>query len=219
VRKAITTGVAPSAAGRGANRRHGVIIGPMPRQDAPTFEPADRDAWRAWLEVNHAQPSGHWLILRRPSRSGPGLDYESAVLEALCYGWIDSTAGRVDDSRWRVWFAPRKARGVWSASNKARIETLVADGRMRPAGLAAIERAKANGSWSILDTVERLEVPDDLQRAFDATPPAAAEFAAFAPSVRKGQLYWIAQARRPETRAARIAEVAAAAARGKPARS
>jgi uncharacterized protein YdeI (YjbR/CyaY-like superfamily) len=197
----------------------GGMIGPMPRQDAPRLEPADRVAWRAWLEAHHARESGHWLILRRPSRDGSGLDYESALLEALCYGWIDSTAGKVDDGRWRVWFAPRKARSVWSAANKARIERLVADGLMQPAGLAAIERARANGSWSTLDTVERLEVPDDLQRALDGSPPAAVEFAAFAPSARKALLYWVALARRPETRSARIAEVAAAAARGERARA
>jgi uncharacterized protein YdeI (YjbR/CyaY-like superfamily) len=102
---------------------------------------------------------------------------------------------------------------VWAATNKARVVRLIAEGRMAPAGLAAIERAKANGSWTILDSAERLEVPEDLAVAMDAHPPAAARFAAFPPSARKQVLSWIATAVRPATRAARIARVAEAAAR------
>ena len=102
---------------------------------------------------------------------GPvGLDYEAAIEEALCFGWVDSTGGRVDDDRGKLYFAPRKPRSVWAATNKARVERLIAAGRMAPAGLAAIERAKANGSWEILDSVERLEVPEDLAAALERPP-------------------------------------------------
>jgi uncharacterized protein YdeI (YjbR/CyaY-like superfamily) len=181
--------------------------------DAPHVHADDRATWRAWLEANHATASGAWLVTWR-SRSGrQGLDYEAAIEEALCVGWVDSTGGRVDDERGKLYFAPRKPRSVWAATNKARVERLIAEGRMMPAGLAAIERAKANGSWEILDSVERLEVPDDLAIALAADAQAAANFAAFPPSARKMMLGWVAQARRPETRAARVETIAVAAAR------
>ena len=181
--------------------------------DAPQVHADDRATWRAWLEANHATVRGAWLVTWRPRSGRAGLDYEAAIEEALCFGWVDSTGGRVDDERGKLYFAPRKPRSVWAASNKARVERLIAEGRMAPAGLAAIERAKANGSWEILDAAERLEVPDDLAAALAARPPAAAKFAAFPPSARKMLLGWVAVARRPETRAARIAKVAEAAAR------
>jgi uncharacterized protein YdeI (YjbR/CyaY-like superfamily) len=181
--------------------------------DAPHVHADDRATWRAWLEANHATASGAWLVTWR-SRSGrQGLDYEAAIEEALSVGWVDSTGGRVDDERGKLYFAPRKPRSVWAATNKARVERLIAEGRMMPAGLAAIERAKANGSWEILDSVERLEVPDDLAIALAADAQAAANFAAFPPSARKMMLGWVAQARRPETRAARVETIAVAAAR------
>jgi len=186
--------------------------------DAPYVETDDRGTWRAWLETNHATAGGAWLVTWR-SRSGRvGLDYEAAIEEALCFGWVDSTAGRVDDERGKLYFAPRKPRSAWAATNKARVERLIRDGRMAPAGLAAIERAKANGAWEVYDTVERLEVPADLAAALDARPYASANFAAFPPSARKMQLGWVALAQRPETRATRVATVAEAAARNERAR-
>lgn len=181
--------------------------------DAPLVQPADRAAWRAWLEANHAAVPGVWLVMWRPRSGRVGLDYEAAIEEALCFGWVDSTAGRVDDDRGKLYFAPRKPRSVWAASNKARVERLIAAGRMAPAGLAAIERAKANGWWSVLDGPERLEVPADLAAELAAHPPAAANFAAFPPSARKQLLGYVAVAQRPETRANRIRRVAEAAAR------
>lgn len=181
--------------------------------DAPLVEVADREAWRAWLEANHATIGSAWLVMWRPKSGRVGLDYEAAVEEALCFGWVDGTAGRVDDDRGRLYFAARKPRSGWAATNKARIERLIAEGRMAPAGLAAIERAMANGSWEVLDSSERLEIPDDLATALAAQPPAAVNFGAFPPSARKMLLAWIATAQRPETRAGRVAKVATAAAR------
>ena len=186
--------------------------------DAPHVHADDRATWRTWLEANHATEGGAWLVTWRQRSGRVGLDYEVAVEEALCFGWVDSTGGRVDDERGKLYFAPRKARSAWAATNKARVERLIADGRMAPAGLAAIERAKANGSWQVLDGPERLEVPGDLSTALDARPPAAANFAAFPPSARKMLLAWIAVAQRPETRAARIAATAESAARNERAR-
>ena len=169
----------------------------------------DRAAWRDWLEANHATSPGVWMVTSRARRGAKaGLEYEAAVEEALCFGWVDSTAGVVDELRGKIYFAPRKAKSMWAATNKARVERLIRDGLMRPAGLAVIEQAKANGYWEILDSVDRLEVPEDLEAALAAAPPAPANFAAWPPSVRKQQLAQIALAVRPETRAARVARIA-----------
>ncbi|MBI3751966.1 MAG: YdeI/OmpD-associated family protein [Chloroflexi bacterium] len=186
--------------------------------DAPIVEADDRATWRAWLQANHATARGVWLVTWRARAGRPFLDYEAAIEEALCVGWVDSTGGRFDDDRGKLYFAPRKPRSVWAATNKARVERLIRDGRMGPAGLAAIERAKRDGSWEILDTVERLEVPADLVAALEARQPAATNFGAFPPAARKMLLGWVATAVRPETRAARIVAVAEAAARNERAR-
>lgn len=181
--------------------------------DAPLVHADDRATWRAWLAANHATTRGAWLVTWRPRSGRVSLDYEAAVEEALCFGWIDGTSGRLDDERGKLYFAPRKPRSVWAASNRARVERLLTAGRMTAAGLAAVERAKADGSWSVLDGPERLEVPTDLAAALAARPPATANFAAFPPSARKQLLGWVAVARRPKTRAARIERIADSAAR------
>ena len=181
-------------------------------------EVSDRAAWRGWLAERHEQRDAIWLVFHKKTSDGTSPSYEEAVEEALCFGWVDSTAGVVDDEHGKLYFAPRKPRSAWAATNKARVDRLIRDGQMRPAGLAAIDRAKANGSWTILDTVERLEVPDDLAVALDRRPAAASNFAAFPPSARKAMLSWVAFARRPETRADRVAKIAEAAARNERAR-
>ena len=181
--------------------------------DAQEVFAEDRATWRAWLEANHATSSGIWLVTWRSRARRQGLPYEVAVEEALCFGWVDGTAGTIDEKRGKQYFAPRKPTSGWAATNKARVERLIAEGRMAPAGLAAIERAKANGSWELLDSVERLEVPPDLAAALGGRPPAADNFAAFPPSVRKQLLTSLVMARRPETRAERIRRIAVAAAR------
>ena len=179
--------------------------------DAPQVHAETRAAWRAWLEANHASESGAWLVSWRTGE-GPRVEYEAAVEEALCFGWIDGQAARIDEHRSRQYYAPRKPQSGWAATNKARVERLIATGLMRPAGLAAIERAKANGSWTLLDDVEQGIVPDDLAAALAAHPPAATNFEAFPKSAKRGLLAWIAMARRPETRAARIEQIAERAA-------
>jgi uncharacterized protein YdeI (YjbR/CyaY-like superfamily) len=179
--------------------------------DAPLVAADDRASWRSWLEANHATARGAWLVTWRRGQ-GPVLEYEDAVEEALCFGWVDSTAGPVDDRRRKQYFAPRKQGSGWAATNKARVERLHAAGMMAPAGIGAVERAKADGSWTSLDAIEQGLVPDDLAAALQAQPPAAANFEAFPKSVRRMLLVWVSAARRPETRAARIAEVAAQAA-------
>ena len=180
--------------------------------EAPMVAADDRATWRSWLEVNHATARGAWLVTWRRGH-GPVLAYEEAVEEALCFGWVDSTAGRVDDRRSKLYFAPRKPGSGWAATNKARVERLLAASLMAPAGIAAVERAKADGSWTSLDAIELGIIPDDLVAALAAHPPAAVHFEAFPKSVRRAILVWIATARRPETRAARVRETAERAAR------
>lgn len=183
----------------------------MSMADAPEVHAETRSAWRAWLEANHAAVPGVWLVSWRRGH-GPRVEYEEAVEEALCFGWIDSQGGNLDERRSRQYFAPRKAGSGWAATNKARVEKLIASGLMAPAGLAAIERAKANGSWTLLDAVEAGVIPDDLGAALDAAPPARANFEAFPKSAKRAMLEWTAQAKRPETRAARIRQIAERAA-------
>lgn len=178
--------------------------------DAPAVQVEDRAAWRAWLEANHASATGAWLVSWRKGH-GARVEYEEAVEEALCFGWIDGQTGNIDERRSRQYFAPRKPQSGWAATNKARVERLVAEGRMTPAGLAAIQRAKDNGSWTLLDDVEAGVIPDDLAASLAARPPAAANFDAFPKSARHALLAWAAMAKRPETRARRIAEIAARA--------
>ena len=168
----------------------------------------DRAAWRRWLAKQHGRSPGIWLVFDKKSSRPDRLAYVDAVEEALCYGWIDSTVRTLDDARYVQLMAPRKPKSTWAATNKARVERLIAQGLMAEPGLASIERAKANGSWTSLDAVEAMVVPADLTKALRALPGAAKNFAAFSPSARKAYLHWISQAVRAETRAHRVAHVA-----------
>ena len=174
--------------------------------DEPDVAPRTRAQWRRWLTTHHATSGPVRVILRKKRSDVPGITYEEALEEALCFGWIDSRMDGLDEDRIRQRFSPRKPGGSWSASNKARVERLIAEGRMTEAGAAAIARAKRDGSWTVLDAVEALEVPEDLAAALAADPAAAAGFDASSPSARKQALYRIASAKRPETRARRIEE-------------
>ena len=140
--------------------------------------------------------------------------YEEAVEEALCFGWIDSTAKRLDEARTLQLFAPRKPRSTWSASNKERVARLEREGLLAPAGNAAIEVAKENGSWSALDAVERLEEPLDLAGALDTDAAARENWNGFSRSSRKAILWWVVSAKRPETRTKRVDQTVRMAAKG-----
>jgi uncharacterized protein YdeI (YjbR/CyaY-like superfamily) len=182
--------------------------------DLPLVEPRDRAEWRAWLERNADTTASVWLAIGKKGGTVTSLTYEQAVEEALCFGWIDSTVRKLDEARYKQLFSRRKPRSTWSRSNKERVARLEAEGMMAPAGLAAVELATENGSWSTLDEIEDLIVPDDLARALAASPPALANFESFSPSARKMFLYWIANVKRPEKRAERIAETVRRAAAG-----
>lgn len=142
------------------------------------------------------------LVIRKMGSRMPGVSYEEAVEEALCFGWIDGKLNRLDAEHYKLWFAPRKPRSVWSAINKRRIEELIRTGRMTE----AIDVAKRSGSWNALDETDSLVVPPDLAKALKARPAAKRHFEAFPASSRKLILYWIRSAKRPETRAKRVAE-------------
>jgi uncharacterized protein YdeI (YjbR/CyaY-like superfamily) len=179
------------------------------------IEPLTQADWAEWLAENHATSRGTWVAVHKKAQAAGRLDYEQMVEEALRFGWIDSTVRKLDEERFAQLMTPRRANSGWAPSNKARVERLIAQGRMAPAGLAAVESAKANGSWSTLDSVEALEVPDDLALAL-AQADACAQFELLAPSQRKMALYWISEAKRPATRATRIEKTVAAALLGKP---
>lgn len=178
--------------------------------ETPTnaVHPLTRAEWRAWLEQNYTRREGIWLISYKKATGKPRVEYDEAVEEALCFGWIDSKANKLDEERAMLWFAPRKAGTGWSKLNKERVAKLLAADLITPAGLAKIESAKQDGSWHALDSVEALEVPPDLATALAENPPAADYFAAFPRSVKRGILEWINNAKRPETRAKRVSETA-----------
>lgn len=178
-----------------------------------SVQPADRAEWRAWLEENHTRPEGVWLVSYKLAAGKPRLEYEDAVEEALCFGWVDSKGNKLDDERTMLWMAPRKPGSDWSRPNKERVEKLIRSGQMAPAGLAKVEAARQDGSWNALDAVEALEIPPDLAAALDANQPARQNFEAFPRSVKRGILEWISSAKRPETRAKRVEETATLAAK------
>lgn len=178
-----------------------------------SVEVKSRAAWRRWLARHHGRTEGVWLVTWRKHVPKHYVPYEAQVEEALCYGWVDSKGRALDADRTMLWFAARKARSGWSKPNKQRVRRLMAEGLMTQAGMAKIEAAKADGSWTALDAVEKLTVPPDLAAALKAHPPAAEHFAAFPRSARRGILEWISSAKKPDTRKKRIAETARLAAR------
>jgi uncharacterized protein YdeI (YjbR/CyaY-like superfamily) len=188
------------------------------RFDFPVYHPEDRRAWRSWLEHNHTSTRGVWLCSWRSGTGRPRCPYTDVVEEAICFGWIDSTAAPLDDDRSLQLVTPRRARSPWSRLNRRRAADMQARGLMTDAGRAAIDAAKANGWWTISDQVEDLEEPADLATALDQRRHARANWDRFPPSARKQMLWWIVSAARPATRANRIEVVAAGAANGRRAR-
>ena len=157
--------------------------------------------------MNHDKESEIWLVFYKVKVKKESIKYEEAVEEALCFGWIDSTVNRIDDEKHMQRYTPRKVNGNWSASNKARVEKLINEGLMTKFGLKAIESAKENGSWNRLDSIEsRLEVPKVLADAFENNSKAKKVFGKLAPSRKKQFLWWIASAKRDETKKKRVKE-------------
>jgi uncharacterized protein YdeI (YjbR/CyaY-like superfamily) len=172
----------------------------------------DRAAWRVWLEKHHAGARGVWLV--RPRReAGATLDYDALVEEALCFGWVDGRVQPIDDVEMMQLLTPRKRGSAWARSNKDRVARLEASGRMAEAGRRVVEAAQADGSWSRYDSAEALEMPPDLTTALAADGSAATHFAGFSDAAKRAILRWLIDAKRPETRAKRIAETVRLAAK------
>jgi uncharacterized protein YdeI (YjbR/CyaY-like superfamily) len=165
------------------------------------------------LRKHHAAAPGVWLRFAKKASGLPTVSYNDAVEEALCFGWIDGLMRPVDDTFFMQSFTPRKAKSMWAQSNKTRVARLTDQGLMTPAGLAAIEAAKACGSWDTLTAAESLTVPPELRRAINANARARKHWPAFTESQRKQFLYYLTTAKRAETRARRIAEIVSRAAR------
>jgi uncharacterized protein YdeI (YjbR/CyaY-like superfamily) len=180
--------------------------------DVERIEVTSRGGWRDWLAANHVRPEGVWVVTHKKRPGAAHVPYGEIVDEALCFGWIDSLPRKLDEERTMLFVSPRRSGSAWSKVNKDKVARLTADGRMAQPGLARIEAAKADGSWAALDDVETLVPPADLATALAVNHRAAECFSAFPPSSRRGILEWIAAARRPETRAARIAETVSRAA-------
>lgn len=181
------------------------------RPDLPLVPVRTRAEWRVWLERNHDSSSGVWVVTTKKAALAPHEEHVGAVdlnEECLCFGWIDSKPARIDDRHSALLCTPRKPGSGWSRVNKERVARLLAADLVAPAGLVAIERAKTDGSWSKLDHVDELAVPDDLAQALDALPPARQRFDAFPPSARRGILEWISAAKTSPTRSNRIDETA-----------
>ncbi len=176
--------------------------------------PLTREAWRAWLEANHERTQGVWLVSFKQATGRPRMTYDVSVEEALCFGWVDSKPRKLDEERTMLYFAPRRPGSGWSRPNKERVARLEAAGLMMPAGAAKVAAARRDGSWTMLDAIEDLVVPDDLAAAFDRHPDAARQFDAFPRSAKRGILEWIAQAKTGATRAKRVEETARLAAEG-----
>ncbi len=172
---------------------------------------SDRQAWRQWLRLNHQEAIGIWLIYYKVSSGKPSISYSDAVKEALCFGWIDSKVQTLDPERYRQIFTPRKPKSVWSKLNKQYVEELTAQGLMTAAGLEKIATAQQDGSWYSLDAIEALEIPLDLQQAFELNSMSQKNFRAFNKSTKKNILFWIASAKRPATRLQRIEQTIQAA--------
>ena len=184
----------------------------MNEPEIDTFYPKNKNEWRKWLQKNHAVKQSVWLIGYVRKAGVPTITWSESVDEALCYGWIDSKKKPIDGEKFMQFFSKRKARSTWSKINKQKVEQLIKEGRMAPAGFASIELAKQNGSWTILDDVEALKIPKDLSKEFRLFPGSEIYFLSLSRSVKKMMLQWITLAKRPETRQKRIHEIASNAA-------
>jgi len=183
--------------------------------DAQALHAVDAAAWRAWLEEHHATAVGVWLLRPRAGVVLEAVGYDDAVRQALCFGWVDGTVRPFDDEKNGQWYAPRRPGSGWAATNKVRVAELEASGEMTDAGRRVIEAAKASGAWEMLDGPEAGVEPPELAAALDAVPAARAHWDAFPRSARKYALTQVAMAKRPETKAARIAKIVADSAEGK----
>ena len=165
----------------------------------------NKDEWRAWLEANHAAQKEAWLAIRKQNATQPGVTYEEAVEEAVCFGWIDGLTKSATSEYYVQRFTPRKRGSVWSVSNQQRVKRLIAQGRMTEAGMARVREAKENGEWeAAIRREDTSSLPEDLIKALERNPAAQANFEKYPASQKKMFLQWIASAKTEQTRQKRI---------------
>jgi uncharacterized protein YdeI (YjbR/CyaY-like superfamily) len=183
--------------------------------DLPTLTFASQADWETWLDAQHASSRGIWIKIAKKATGVPSVTHAEALECALCHGWIDGQRARFDDTYFLQKFTPRRARSGWSRVNREKVTALIAEGRMRPAGLREVERAKADGRWdAAYDPQSAITVPDDLQRELDANSDAKVFFATLDSRNRYAILYRLQTAKKAETRAARIQKFVAMLAEG-----
>jgi uncharacterized protein YdeI (YjbR/CyaY-like superfamily) len=176
------------------------------RNGLAILEFADPPAWEFWLDEHHASASGVWLKLAKRGAAGATVTYAQALEVALCFGWIDGQKAALDESFWLQRFTARGPRSRWSQINRQKATELIELGRMRPAGLAQVDAARADGRWAAAyEPQSRATVPPDLQAALDAEPEAKAFFETLTGAARYAFCYRLTTVKRPETRARRIA--------------
>lgn len=179
----------------------------MSPQEHEMFYPETKQAWRKWLQENHESQQSVWLICYKMKAGKPTLSWSDAVDEALCFGWIDSTRKSLDEEKFMQFFGKRKPGSTWSKVNKEKVQKLIEEGHMTPAGLKCIEVAKQNGSWTILDDVEELTIPTALEAAFKKHKGSKNLFLSLSKSARKMMLHRIAMAKQDDTKQKRIKEI------------
>jgi uncharacterized protein YdeI (YjbR/CyaY-like superfamily) len=178
--------------------------------ELPIIPFASQESWREWLDAHHDDSPGLWLKLAKKGAGIASITYPEALDEALCYGWIDGQKRSFDESYWLQKFTPRRPRSLWSKVNCGKVEKLIEEGRMHPAGLREVERARADGRWEAsYHSQSRAEVPEELQAALDANPAAGKFFATLDSTNRYAVIFRVQTARKPETRAARIERLVA----------
>ena len=182
----------------------------------PVLRFADADEFDAWLDRNHADLDGIWIQMAKAGTGHRSITWATAVPVALCHGWIDGQSKRIDGEWFLQRFTPRRARSIWSQANVAHVERLMAEGKMRPWGIAEVERAKADGRWAAAyQASSSRDVPEELQRALAASPRAAAAFAKLDSRNRYAMVHRVQTAKRPETRERNAAKFVAMLERGK----
>lgn len=184
----------------------------MHHKEIETYCPQSQADWRQWLEKNHQSRQSVWLVYHTKKSNIPSLSWGEAVDEALCFGWIDSTVKKINDISFMQFFSKRKPKSNWSKINKEKVQQLIDSKRMTKQGYESIEIAKQNGYWTILDEIEEVMVPDDLEIAFKKHNGSKDYFLSLSKSTRKIILSWIILVRKQETRQKRIEEVVESAA-------
>jgi uncharacterized protein YdeI (YjbR/CyaY-like superfamily) len=179
----------------------------MQEKEIEIFYPTSLADWRKWLAKNHLSKQSVWLVCYNKNSNKKSITWSESVDVALCFGWIDSKKIKIDDQRTHQFFSKRKASSTWSKINKFKVAQLIEKGLMTDAGYKSIDVAKQNGSWTILDNVEELIIPDDLNTELKYKSVAREFFEGLSRSSKKAMLQWLVLARRPETRQKRIAEI------------